>query len=340
MKKMKLTQRIIPTVTALIFAASPIYTYASIVPQDIINLKNELFSGGSQNIFNIMELKRNYIVISSEMEAVTIETVSPVETVAPTTTTTPDVTTVPSETSSDVVTTDITSEYAYSSTIMDNVEHLYKGIDVSKYQGNIDWEKAKDSGLVEFAILRAGHGTKDVKFESYYQSCKEYDIPVGAYWYCTAATTDEAIEEAELLLDILKGKQFEFPIYIDIEDPVQQELSRQEITNLAITFCETIQNEGYYVGIYSSLNWFETVFYTDQLSDYDKWLAQWRVSEPKYGNSFGGMWQYGCVGTTEQYLSGDALMIGAIPGIDVPCDTDLCYRDYPAIIKEAGLNGF
>ena len=100
------------------------------------------------------------------------------------------------------------------------------GIDVSKHQGVIDWRKVK----AEFAILRAGFGRyanqKDTQFERNYAGAKAAGIPVGAYWYSYARSAEEAREEAKACLQVLQGKQFEFPIYFDIEDCSQSYLAK------------------------------------------------------------------------------------------------------------------
>ena len=96
-----------------------------------------------------------------------------------------------------------------------------KGIDVSVHNGNIDWNRVKSAGI-DFAILRAGYGRvasqKDEKFEANYAGAKAAGVPVGAYWYSYATTPDEAKLEAEVCVSILRGKQFEYPIWFDLEE--------------------------------------------------------------------------------------------------------------------------
>ena len=108
------------------------------------------------------------------------------------------------------------------------------GIDVSKHQGKIDWQAVRETGSVNFAILRAGFGRyanqKDPQFERNYAGAKAAGIPVGAYWYSYAQTTEEAREEAKACLQVLQGKHFEFPIYFDIEDSTQVHLSKFTLT--------------------------------------------------------------------------------------------------------------
>ncbi len=200
---------------------------------------------------------------------------------------------------------------------------MAKGIDVSKWQGNIDWSKVKG---VDFVIIRAGYsGTKDAKFEANYAGCKKYKIPCGVYFYSYALTVAQAKAEAEAFLKMIKGKTFEYPIYFDIEDKSQMNLSKKLLTDICIAWCSIIEKAGYYVGIYSNPDWFINRLDTSRLEAYDKWLAQW-VSKPKWGNEFGGMWQYSNKGT--------------INGIAGDVDLNQSYRDYPDIIQKAKLNGY
>lgn len=100
-----------------------------------------------------------------------------------------------------------------------------KGIDISTWQGpNLDFKKLKKSG-VNFAIIRAGFGTgnKDNQFENNYSKAKKAGMPVGAYWYSYALSAEGARAEAQSCISMLKGKQFEYPIYFDLEDPTQAE---------------------------------------------------------------------------------------------------------------------
>ena len=109
------------------------------------------------------------------------------------------------------------------------------GIDVSKWQGNFDFKQAKSEG-VEFVILRGAYSTfKDGCFERYYNACKSLEIPVGCYHYSMARSVSEARREANFLIDnVLKGKQFEYPIYMDVEDKVQRDLGKDLLTDIVI----------------------------------------------------------------------------------------------------------
>ena len=203
------------------------------------------------------------------------------------------------------------------------------GIDVSKWQGNFDFAKAKSEG-VEFVILRGAYSTiKDTKFESYYKTCKELNLPVGVYHYSMAKSVPEARSEANFLINnVLKEKQFEYPIYMDVDDKVQGALGKDLLTDIVIAFCDTLEKAGYYVGIYSSASFFATYMHESKLERFDKWIAQWSKSCTYKGQY--GMWQFG--GETNKIRTN--IVAGVV------CDQDYCYKDYPAIIKSAGLNGF
>lgn len=223
-----------------------------------------------------------------------------------------------------------------------NVSYLNFGIDVSSHQGNIDWNAVKNDG-VDFAILRAGYGNLksqiDKSFETNYAACKSQGIPVGAYWYSYADSVADAEREAETFLYAIQGKSFEYPVYFDIEDASQRNFNRQLLTDITIAFCSRLESAGYYVGIYTNVYWNDNLLYQAQLVDYDKWLAHW-AEYPKYGNAFGGMWQFGSYGTQAQFDNGQATMLGKINGISAACDVNVCYRNYPNIIKSNHLNGY
>ena len=203
------------------------------------------------------------------------------------------------------------------------------GIDVSKWQGDFDFEKAKDEGI-KFAILRGAYSCgKDVKFEQYYKACNALDIPVGVYHYSMAKNVTEARTEANFLIEnVLKGKQFEYPIYMDVEDKVQSALGKEKLTDIVTAFCDTVERAGYYVGIYSSTSFFKTYMNLNELERFDKWVAQWTKACTYPGDY--GMWQFG--GETNKIRS------NKVAG--VVCDQNYAMKDYPKIIKDKGLNGF
>ena len=204
---------------------------------------------------------------------------------------------------------------------------FYKGIDVSYHQGSIDWEKVKRDGI-QFAILRDGYGRfldqKDKKFEENYKNAKAAGIPVGAYHYSYATDVEGAKKEAEVCKKFIEGKRFEYPIAYDVEDSKQSNLSRKELTEIVRTFCSEMEEAGYYVCIYASLSWLKNKLDMSALKDYDVWLAHW-ASTPGYNGSI-GLWQNSSK--------------GSVDGICGHVDTNVSYKNYPSVIKKAGLNGY
>lgn len=207
------------------------------------------------------------------------------------------------------------------------------GLDISSYQKNISFDTIKNNEF-DFLILRAGFtgwGTgidynKDRCFEDFYNKAKQYNILVGAYWYSCANTYQKGVDEAKFMYEnCLKGKQFEYPIYIDVEDTHHQVNNKRGVTDAIIGFCETLENLGYYVGIYASdISGFKEKMNINELNMYDKWVARYG-SKPKYVKSY-GMWQ-----SSSRYR---------INGYNANLDSDVSYKDYPSIIKNGGFNGF
>ena len=202
------------------------------------------------------------------------------------------------------------------------------GIDISVWQKGFNFDKAKEEG-VEFVILRGAYSkTKDKCFDVFYNQCKEKGLPVGAYHYSMAKTVKEAEDEAKLMLSILKGKQLEYPVYLDVEDKSQSKLGKDLLTSIIKTYCDALEKAGYYVGIYSTYAYLNSYTHIDELAKYDKWIAQW--SKKCTCKIDYGMWQFG----------GETNMIRSNKIAGVVCDQDYAYKDYPSIIRNAGLNGF
>lgn len=206
---------------------------------------------------------------------------------------------------------------------------MKKGIDVSQWQGNVNWTAVKDSKKADFAILRAGYGRstsqKDRQFDSYYNGCKAAGIPVGAYWYNYATTVADAKKEAQACLEVLKGKKFEYPIYYDIEESATLRKGKSTVSAIAKAFCETLEAAGYFVGIYSMKSALEAYLNDDVKKAYTVWLAHVGVDKSSYSGAY-AMWQYSWK--------------GSVSGIGGDVDLDYCYEDFPAIIEKAGLNGY
>ena len=156
------------------------------------------------------------------------------------------------------------------------------------------------------------------------EQCTKFGINTGVYYYSTATTAKQAQKEALFVIKQLKGCKLQYPVYIDTEDKLQAKLSKSELTSVVKEFCETMENAGYYVGIYASKSWFADQLNDSKLKDYDKWVAQYNKKCTYNGNY--GMWQY-----TER---------GKVDGIKGNVDFNKCYKDYPKIIKKAKLNGY
>ena len=156
---------------------------------------------------------------------------------------------------------------------------IKKGIDVSEFQGNIDWQTVKNSGI-DFAIIRCGYGSDysdqdDAKWLRNVSECERLGIPYGVYLYSYANTTAKARSEAEHVLRLLKGYNPTYPVYYDLEDKVVSNAGRSAIINFANIFCSTIEANGYKAGIYANLNWWDTKLNDSSLNKYEKWVAQW-----------------------------------------------------------------
>ena len=203
----------------------------------------------------------------------------------------------------------------------------YKGIDVSKWQGDIDWAKVKAYG-VQFAMLRCGTGanggSKDKFFEQNYKQARENRISLGAYYYTYAKNVDQAKKDADNVIEWIKGKEFEYPIVFDIEDNTQASLGKTKTSAIIKAFCEKIEKAGYYVMVYANKDWLENRIDEEVKTKYDIWLAQWS-SKPTYKGNY-GIWQY----TSK----------GKVNGISGNVDMDYAFKNYPLIMKSSGLNGY
>lgn len=196
------------------------------------------------------------------------------------------------------------------------------GIDVSTWNGSIDWSKVAKSG-VSYAIIRCGfRGTtvgglvEDNKFESNVKNATEAGIKVGVYFFTQAITEAEAVEEASMCLALCDGKKLTYPIFIDVESATggrANGLSKDARTAIVKAFCKTITNGGRKAGIYANKNWFTNQLNVSQLTEYTIWLAQY-TSAPSYTASRYDLWQY-----SNQ---------GSISGISGNVDLDLNYLGY------------
>lgn len=206
------------------------------------------------------------------------------------------------------------------------------GIDISRWQGDFDMAKAKDEG-VKFVVIKGGGGDSglyvDKKFAENYIAAKRLALPVGCYWFSKALSVSEAQKEVEYFLSsCLRGRQFELPIYMDVENKQMLALGKRKLTDIVKAFLDALTVKGYCAGIYSSKSMFADYLYDNELSSYPHWVAQW-ASACTYPGKY-GMWQFG----------GEVNKIRANTVAGVVCDQDYMLEDYPAMIKASGLNGF
>lgn len=178
-----------------------------------------------------------------------------------------------------------------------------RGIDVSTFQRDIDWQKVKDSGIA-FAIIRCGYGDNltrydDAKWKRNADECTRLGIPFGAYLYSYAASTGEAESEAAHALRLLEGYDLSYPVYLDLEDNVVGACPNELIGQIADIFCTTLQNSGYDVGIYANLSWWNNRLTSSVFDNptWHKWVAQWGSSCTYTGNYT--MWQYTSSGSVD-----------------------------------------
>ena len=207
---------------------------------------------------------------------------------------------------------------------------LFKGIDVSKWQGTVQWSKV----TADFVIIRAGiEYSTDVKWNTNYAGANTHNIPKGAYWYSKALTVDSAVKEAKAFLAAVKGKKFEYPLYMDVEEQKQFNLGKSALSKIIRAFLQTVEAGGYWVGLYISKGYIQYVE-ADILSRYAMWVAQYNKSCTYTGQY--SIWQYGIAG----HPKWDTFNTKSVAGIRGQCDLDYCYYDYPSAIKKAGLNGY
>jgi len=164
------------------------------------------------------------------------------------------------------------------------------GIDVSKFQGLIDWQEVKKH--IDFAIIRCGYGSNlesqdDPYFKRNADECTRLKIPFGVYLYSYATNEREALSEAEHVLRLVKDYQMAYPVYYDLEDNnTTGRQSNQTIANIAQTFAQRLEQEGYYVGMYASLFWFRTKLTSPIFNEYTKWIARYN-DELNYDGEYG-----------------------------------------------------
>ena len=216
----------------------------------------------------------------------------------------------------------------------DNTAAYKKGIDVSQWQGTIDWDKVKAAGI-EFAMIRAGWGQNkiDTQFVRNISECNRVGIPCGIYWFSYAYTEAMAVREAEYALAAVEPYKLEYPIAFDWEGDSCNYAVKNGVkptkalaSAMARAFCKRIEQGSYYAMVYTNPAYLSQYYDADIPKEFDIWLAQW-PSNPDPATKpaqAGGIWQY--------------TSSGSVNGISGRVDMDAAYYDYPGIIADNGLN--
>ena len=205
-------------------------------------------------------------------------------------------------------------------------------MDVSRWQGNIDWDAVKRSGKIDGVMLKAVSTNRklskrkdglyiDPTFERNYAECKRVGLPVGVYYYTCAVTPRQTAAELAALRAALAGKNFQMPIAIDVEGANLRALTPAKLSARVAEAAAQLEAWGLYAMVYTYTNFADTALDMAALAAYDLWIAAYRGTRPTRKH---GMWQY----TSK----------GRVAGIDGPVDLSHAYKDYPAIIAKKGLD--
>ncbi len=207
---------------------------------------------------------------------------------------------------------------------------MTEGIDVSSYQGTVDWKQVKGAGKA-FAMIRAGWSwylggmTLDQRFLQNAQGAQEAAMPWGVYLYAYDKTPEAARISARKLGAVLSGYQMEYPVAYDFEDQQYLENTPEQNTAICKAFLEELQGMGFYVTLYTYANFAKSYLNMNELTQWDFWVAAYQNPLTSWTGPW-GMWQYSAT--------------GQVAGIQGKVDLDRSKKDYPSIIREAGLNGF
>ena len=202
-----------------------------------------------------------------------------------------------------------------------------RGIDVSAWQGNINWDTVANYGM-DFVILRITEAGNviDNCFEKNYSGCQKHNIPTGAYKYSYAMTVAEIQSEARKVVEVLNGRKLQYPVWLDLEWNNQRSLGAEQIHKLAEAFEKIITAAGYKFGIYCNVDWYLNVI-CSHLKKYDFWIARYPASDngtlqERLRPDFGVGWQYSSK--------------AKIPGISGTVDRNVFYKDYAESKKQEG----
>ncbi len=197
------------------------------------------------------------------------------------------------------------------------VQNTIMGIDVSKWQEEIDWQAVKDFG-VEFAFIRLGYGAGNLDgyFEKNMEQAEQVGIPVGVYYYCMARNEAEAVRDARFVIENLSGKLVSYPVAIDLEDKSQEDLSKEQLGEIARAFCDEIAAAGYTPMLYCNEYWYKEKIDVSLVADVEKWIARYNAVYDT--NVQRGIWQ--------------ASESSRVEGVQWNADVNFAFRDYTQIV--------
>ena len=241
----------------------------------------------------------------------------------------------------------------YNQTMAGTGKVVTEGLDISEHQAGMDLQLIKNAGF-DYVILRAGvklnagSNRKDYNFDDFYKQARAAGLDIGAYYYSQAKNVTEAKEEARCFLEYIKGKTFEYPVYLDFEDKKVREAIGESGTKgreICMAFMDTMAEAGYLVGVYGPASWFvDDQYYNGWMASelnntigkkYEFWVANYQydseddVPDNKYSKNYPndyGMYQY----SSKHKINGWS---GTL-------DHNVCYKDYPSIVKQYGFNGY
>ena len=198
-------------------------------------------------------------------------------------------------------------------------------MDVSRWQGSIDWDAVKRSGKIDGVMLRVlgskgGKPYVDPAFARNYAECARLGLPVGGYYYTCAVTQRQTEEELAALKTALRGKTFQLPFALDVEDHRLRSMAPAKLSARVAEAAAQLEAWGLYAMVYTYTNFADTALDMAALAAYDLWIADYRGKRPTRKH---GMWQY----TSK----------GSVPGVKNGLDLSHAYKDYPGILKRAGL---
>ena len=205
---------------------------------------------------------------------------------------------------------------------------MYKGIDVSSYQGIIEWDIVKRQGI-DFVIQRLGYGKNNIDKYAIRNltECNKRNIDVGGYWFSYAYTVEMARQEARHVLKLVKDYNLTYPIYYDFENDTKRyaltkgvKITKKLFNDMCIAFCEEIEQAGYYAGIYTNKDYLKNMLYPTTLKRFDLWYAQYN----KVADYKANIWQF-----TDK---------GKVNGIVGNVDLNVSTLNFPKLLKERGLN--